>query len=49
MIKNAKGGGNTQSGLKFEERVDLITLLKEIDRYTIKNTTNNSGVYILQQ
>ena len=33
MIKGGKGGSNTKTGLIFEERVDLITLFKEIDGY----------------
>ncbi|MCK5718588.1 MAG: hypothetical protein KAH84_01425 [Thiomargarita sp.] len=46
MIKNGIGGANTHTGLIFEERVDLITLFKNIDGYAIKNTNNNSGVHI---
>ena len=46
MIKGGKGGGNTITGLVFEERVDLITLFQSIDGYSVENTKNNSGVYI---
>lgn len=46
MITGGKGGGNTVTGLMFEERVDLVTLLQNINGYTVENTSNNSGVRI---
>ncbi len=46
MIKDGKGGGNTKTGLLFEDRVDLISLLQTIDGYTIKETDNKSGARI---
>ncbi len=46
MIKDGKGGGNTKTGLIFEERVDLISLLQRIDGYTVKKTNNQSGAKI---
>ncbi len=49
MIKGGTGGGNTKTGLIFEDRVDLITLFEKIDGYTIKKTDNNSGARIFYQ
>lgn len=46
MIKNGKGGGNTKTGLIFEERVDLIKLFEKLDGYSVINTTNKSGAKI---
>jgi hypothetical protein len=46
MITGGKGGGNTVSGLVFEKRVDLVTLFHKINGYTVKKTSNNSGVRI---
>ena len=43
MIKDGKGGANTKTGLVFEERVDLVTLFKGIDGYTLEKTPNNAG------
>jgi hypothetical protein len=31
MIKDGIGGTNTQTGLRFEERVDIKKLLQDID------------------
>jgi hypothetical protein len=46
MITGGKGGGNTVTGLMFEERVDLVILFQNINGYTVENTSNNSGVRI---
>jgi len=46
MIKGGKGGGNTKTGLIFEDRVDLITLFKEIEGYKVIETKNRSGAII---
>ncbi len=46
MIKNGKGGSNTKTGLIFEKRVDLVTLFKNIDNYTVKSTKNKAGAII---
>ena len=46
MIKGGKGGGNTISGLIFEERVDLITLFKKIEGYSVIDTDNRSVAII---
>lgn len=46
MITGGKGGGNTATGLIFEASFDLSTLFDQIDGYTLKNTTNNSGIEI---
>lgn len=37
MIKGGRGGGNTKTGLLFEKRVDLLTLLRESAGYSVKN------------
>jgi len=42
MIKGGTGGGNTKSGLIFEERVDLITIFEELEGYQVINTNNKS-------
>lgn len=47
MIKGGKGGSNTKTGLVFEERVDLLTLFREIKGYSILETKNKSGYRIL--
>jgi hypothetical protein len=39
MIKGGVGGANTQTGLKFEKRVDILTILAEREGYTIKGRT----------
>ena len=49
MIKDGTGGGNTKTGLIFEERVDLITLFKDIEGYKVIDTTNNAGAKIYYQ
>ena len=36
MIKGGVGGANTQTGIKFEKRVDILTLLAEQKGYSIK-------------
>ncbi len=46
MIKDGKGGGNTKTGLIFEDRVDLITLFKTIKGYKVVETDNKSGAII---
>lgn len=37
MIKGGKGGAKTLTGLKFEKRVDIRTLLKKLKGYKIKD------------
>ncbi len=46
MITGGTGGGNTKTGLIFEERIDSIDLFQKIDGYEVSNTNNNSGVHI---
>lgn len=46
MIKGGTGGGNTKTGLIFEDRIDLINLFNEIDGYSIEKTKNRSGTKI---
>lgn len=36
MIKDGSGGGATVTGLRFEDKVDLLTLLKKINGYTFR-------------
>lgn len=43
MIKDGKGGGNTKTGLIFEDRVDLIYIFEKMDGYSVVNTKNKSG------
>lgn len=38
MIKNGKGGGNTQTGLIFEGKTDLATFLSSQNGYRVDNT-----------
>ncbi len=37
MIKNGVGGSNTKTGLKFEERTDVVALLRKKEGYEIKD------------
>lgn len=46
MIKGGKGGGNTKTGLIFEERVDLLALFEKIEGYSVHDTMNRSGAKI---
>ena len=46
MIKGGKGGGNTTTGLHFEQRTDIKQLFEQIDGYEIKNSTNKTGYEI---
>ncbi len=38
MIKNGKGGGNTITGLNFEKKTDILSLLKTKKDYEVKNS-----------
>lgn len=49
MIKGGTGGGNTKTGLIFEERIDLIALFEKIEGYTIEKTKNNAGDKVYYQ
>ena len=49
MIASGKGGANTKTGLLFEKRVDLISLFKEIEGYSVKETSNKAGSQIYYQ
>ena len=35
MIKGGKGGGNTTTGLHFEQRTDIKRLFEQIDGYSL--------------
>ena len=37
MIEKGKGGANTQTGLKFEKKIDILTLLSKTKGYTIQH------------
>jgi len=37
MIEKGKGGGNTQTGLKFEKKIDILTLLSKTKGYSVSN------------
>lgn len=39
MKKAGRGGANTITGLRFEERADLLSLLKATDGYSVKGNT----------
>ena len=41
MIKDGKGGANTQTGLLFEERTDLKKLFEQINGYSLRQTNDN--------
>ncbi len=43
MKTGGTGGELTQTGLRFESRVDLLTLLGKIPGYTVVNATNRAG------
>lgn len=44
MREGGSGGGNTITGLRFEEKVDLRTLLKKIAGYELKRIPNKAGL-----
>ncbi len=39
MIKKGKGGANTKTGILFEKRVDILSLLKRKIGYSVKGNT----------
>ncbi len=47
MKSGGYGGEHTKSGLVFEEKVDLISQIKEIRGYSIKKRKNKAGFDIL--
>lgn len=46
MVKDGKGGAKTLTGLIFEEKVDLIDLLRGINGYEIKESNKNAGLEV---
>ena len=44
MVRNGIGGGNTQTGIRFEERVDLVARLSEIEGYHCEINQNTRGM-----
>ncbi|MCL2014713.1 MAG: hypothetical protein FWG68_00520 [Defluviitaleaceae bacterium] len=43
MIKDGKSGATTQTGLTFENKVDLLTLLTKIQGYTVQKSSKQAG------
>lgn len=46
MIEGGGQGGNTQTGLVFEGKVDFLTLLKKNPKYTTSDTKGRAGIDI---
>ena len=46
MKEGGKGGNKTLTGLKFERKVDLQTLLKQVKGYKIKTIENKAGEFV---
>ncbi len=46
MKEGGKGGGRTITGLNFEDKVDFLTLIKDIPNYSIKNPQKKVGCEI---
>ena len=46
MIKDGEGGARTLTGLNFEEKIDLIDILKGINGYSVKKSNKNIGLEI---
>jgi hypothetical protein len=44
MKTGGKGGGNTITGLNFENKVDFQLLLEAVPGYTIQKIPNKAGV-----
>ncbi|MEK8019419.1 MAG: hypothetical protein VSS75_021310 [Candidatus Parabeggiatoa sp.] len=46
MIKNGVGGANTQTGIIFEDKVDLCTFLNDqVNDYHVENLDIGEGIY----
>ena len=43
MKSGGVGGGRTKTGLLFESRVDLLTLLKQVPGYDVREKSDRSG------
>jgi len=43
MVKDGKGGANTLTGLEFEKKVDLLSLLKTIEGYSVREFSKKTG------
>ena len=43
MITGGTGGGNTITGLQFENKVDLLTLLQRTHGYEVRKSTSHVG------
>lgn len=49
MKKGGVGGGATQSGLKFEKKTDVLTLLSRMDGYEVRDVRGKAGKDVLFQ
>ncbi len=49
MIEDGIGGANTLTGLKFERKVDFLTLINDISGYEVKNVPGKAGKGIFFQ
>jgi hypothetical protein len=43
MVKDGKGGASTLTGLNFEEKVDFLDLLRDLQGYTVQNSIAKAG------
>ena len=46
MVKSGKGGAKTLTGLNFEEKVDFLDLLKEINGYIVRKSDKKAGLEV---
>ena len=46
MKEGAKGGGNTVTGIKFERKIDFLTLLSDIPNYRIEKSPQRTGHHV---
>ena len=46
MVKDGKGGAKTLTGLRFEEKVDFLDLLKDITGYTVQKSAKMVGIEV---
>lgn len=49
MIKDGKGGANTQTGLLFEKKTDLKKLFEQMNGYSLRQTNDKSGYEVYFQ
>ncbi len=46
MIKGGTGGGNTTTGLHFEQRTDIRQIFESIEGYSLIESNNRTGYEI---